>query len=362
MSTSQRIHRPPLRAFVLLLLASSVGLLGDDCSQAMGPIVAIETPGEGASLTRAPVDVELSILVHADPQSLVVRLNGVDISDRFTVEAPTGSHRPVWAEDVWGASLVLAGSNLLEAEVAMHGLLYTDQVSFTTEGDPYADAVDSYVVGTNGGFNLSLMPGVVLGPPTGSGLYGGTLGVFSLGLLGEIVLEFTDNVIVDGPGYDFTVFENPFFSTGLFEVIDDLFSEAGAVSVSQDGTTWYSFACDDLVGDHPYYPGCAGVYPVLADGETDDRHPSVPTLAPAIESFIGQQKPNVPVPDGSGGDSYDLADIGLGWARYVKIEASDHVVGPFGPDNAGFDLDAAAAVNSAPATDANMNGIPDAVE
>ncbi|MGH0030680.1 MAG: hypothetical protein ACQGVC_12875, partial [Myxococcota bacterium] len=149
---------------------------------------------------------------------------------------------------------------------------------------------------------------------------------------------------------------------GLFEVLDELFSEAGTVSVSQDGITWFTFPCADAVGDHPYYAGCAGVYPVLADGETDDRHPSVPTLAPAIDTFLGQQKPNVTVPDGSGGDSFDLADVGLAWARYVKVESSDHVVGPFWVDNAGFDLDAAAAVNSAPATDANSNGIPDAVE
>ena len=79
-------------------------------------------------------------------------------------------------------------------------------------------------------------------------------------------------------------------------------------------------------------------------------------------SFIGQVKGAIPVPYGSGGDSFDLADVGLGWARYVRIEAADHVNGPFGPDNAGFDLDAMVAVNSAPATDADQNGVPDAVE
>lgn len=359
---SLRVRRFRQRRSTALLFAGALALMGDYCPQAMGPVVGIVSPGDGAALTRAPLQIELKVLVHADPQSLVVRLNGTDISDRFVVDPPQGSHRVGWAEDVWGDALVLDGANTLEAEVSLHGIVHTDQVQFDAEGDAYADAVDSYAIGTGGGFNLAFLPDVVLGPPTGSGLYGGTLGVFSLGLLGEIVLEFTDNVIVDGPGVDFTVFENPFFETALFEVIDDLFSEPGTVSVSQDGSTWYAFACDDTVAEHPYYPGCAGVYPVLANGETDALHPSMPTLAPAIESFIGQQKPNVPVPDGSGGDSYDLAAVGLGWARYVKIEAADHVVGPVGPDNAGFDLDAAAAVNSAPATDANMNGIPDAVE
>jgi hypothetical protein len=254
----------------------------------------------------------------------------------------------VWAEDVWDPAWVLDGANLLQVEVWLGAVPHADAVSFTTEGDPYADAVEGYAIGTSGGFNLGLMPDIVLGPPTGSGLYGGTLGVFSLGLLGEIVVEFSDNVVVDGPGYDFTVFENPFFETGLFDVIESLFSEPGTVSVSQDGVTWYAFPCAGALADAPYYPGCAGVYPVLADGDATDPHPSVPTLAPAIESFIGQQQGSVPVPAGSGGDSYDLSDVGLAWARYVRIEAADHVDGPYGPDNAGFDLDAVAAVNSLP--------------
>ncbi|MGH0031421.1 MAG: hypothetical protein ACQGVC_16620, partial [Myxococcota bacterium] len=205
----------PSRALVVLLLCGSLGLMGQDCSQAMGPVVEIRAPAAGAALTRAPLHIDLGLIVHADPQSLVVRLNGSDISDRFTLEPTAGSHHDVWAEDVWGAALVLDGANTLEVEATLHGLLYTDQASFTTEGDPYADAVDGYSVGTNGGFGLALMPDVVLGPPTGSGLYGGTLGVFSLGLLGEIVLEFSDNVIVDGPGVDFTVFENPFFAAEI---------------------------------------------------------------------------------------------------------------------------------------------------
>ena len=141
-----------------------------------------------------------------------------------------------------------------------------------------------------------------------------------------------------------------------------MFSEAGKVSVSQDGAVWSAFPCAQTTGDHPFYPGCAGVYPVLANGETDARHPSVPTLSPPIESFIGQLKPNVVTPEGSGGDSFDLADVGLAWARYVKIEAADHVIGPGDPPIGGFDLDAIAAVNSASATDANGNGVPDAVE
>ena len=52
-------------------------------------------------------------------------------------------------------------------------------VSFEMEGDPYADAVVSTLVGTNGGFNQAALPDVVLGPPSGSGLFAGSLDVFS---------------------------------------------------------------------------------------------------------------------------------------------------------------------------------------
>ena len=76
--------------------------------------------------------------------------------------------------------------------------------------DPYADAVESFDPGTSGGFQQAELPGVVLGPPAEPGLFVGSTDVVSLGLEGVIVLRFDDNVIVDGPGVDFTVFENAF--------------------------------------------------------------------------------------------------------------------------------------------------------
>jgi hypothetical protein len=344
---------PRLLCFALLLA------LGQSLAQpSAAQVVQLLSPAAGASLTHMPLSVALDFDSAANPSSLLVTLNGSDITSRFAIGSPVGSRTPASAEFVWGAAFVLAGTNLLEAEVELGGVPHSSQVSFGMVGDPYPDAVTSSVIGTNGGFNQAALPAVVLGPPAGSGLFGGSLDAFSLGLEGEIVLVFTDNVIVDGPGDDLSVFENPFFTTGLFEIIDDLFSEAATVSVSQDGSNWSSFACANEVGDHPFYPGCAGVYPALANGETDDRHPSVPTEIPPIESFIGQAKPNVVVPDGSGGDSFDLADVGLAWARYVRIEAADHVVGPFGPDNAGFDLDAVAAINSAPGPPPSVPALP----
>lgn len=360
MRRDPRMRRPRGVRLALLCLAPLV--LAPYRCPLVPPDIRVLAPAPGEALTRMPLTLELDFHFRADPESLLVTLNGQDVTDLLEVDPVVDGRRLAWADYVWGASLVLEGTNVIEAEVVLDGLPRTTSRVFTAEGDPYADAVESAVIGASGGFNLGLLPDVVLGPPTGAGLYGGTLGVFALGTGGEIVVEFTDNVIVDGPGFDFTVFENPFFETNGFEILTQLFSEAGAVSVSQDGVAWYAFPCADTVDDHPYYPGCAGVYPVLADGETDLRHPSVPTEAPPITGFLDRTKTQVGVPDGSGGDSFDLADVGLGWARYVRIVAADHVVGPVGPDNAGFDLDAVAAVNARPATDLDGDGIPDAVQ
>src|SRR5439155_1341833 len=81
--------------------------------------------------------------------------------------------------------------------------------------------------------------------------------------------ELTDNVVVDGPGPDFTVFENPFLVRGT--TTQPPYAEPGTVSVSADGVHWATFPC--ALDQPPYYPGCAGVYPVFANA--DD--PSAPS-------------------------------------------------------------------------------------
>jgi hypothetical protein len=338
--------RSPLVHAVALLVAACASLAARPAPAQ--PALRVVAPRAGDTLTHMPLRIEIAVLAAADPGTLSVSLNGHDVTGLLALDPPSGGYASAWADHVWGAAFVLAGANLLAASVEVAGIPHTAQAAFDMAGDPWADAVVSTQVGANGGFNQANLPGIVLGPPAGNGLFGGTLHAFSLGISGQIVVSFDDNVIVDGPGVDFTVFENPFFQTGLFEVLTNLFSEAGRVSVSQDGVAWHAFPCASQSSDHPYYPGCAGVYPVLANGVTDARHPSIPTLAPPVTSFLGQQKPNVAVPAGSGGDSFDLADVGLAWARYVRVEAADHVVGPIGPDNAGFDLDAVVAVNAAP--------------
>lgn len=156
-------------------------------------------------------------------------------------------------------------------------------------------------------------PANVLGAPRGGGKLSGSLDVVSLGDGGFVVLGFGDAWIVDGPGPDFLVFENPFFIRGNEE---NPFAELGIVSVSEDGENWSSFPC--TAESYPY-GSCAGWNPVLA--HVDD---------PDVDPFDPEQ---------AGGDAFDLAELGLSRARYVKIQDKPG-------DGAVFDLDAVSIVHA----------------
>ena len=181
---------------------------------------------------------------------------------------------------------------------------------------PYASEVISFEPGDNAGFGMNKLPDVVLGPPRGGGTGAGGLDVLSLGVGGEIVLGFGEREISDGPGADLIVFENVFWANGD---PDAAFSEPGEDAVSEDGERWETFACD------PAAPideaGCAGLHPTLAFGTGE-----------MLELD----------PDETGGDAFDLADVGLSSARYVRIrDRSEEGEGT----SAGFDLDAVGLVS-----------------
>ena len=225
--------------------------------------------------------------------------------------------------------------------------------------EPFADAVVTYTIGVGGGAMESALPGVVLGPPRGAGAFQGTTHTLSLGLGGAIVVAFTDNVVLDGPGPDLTVFENPFLPRGT--TTQAPYAEPGTVSASADGVHWVTFPC--AVDTPPYYPGCAGVYPVFANADDPNApSPLVPTTTP-IEALIGVPVAGFVPPAGSGGDSFDLALVGLHAARVLRIEASQ--IDPRLAGLSGFDLDAVAAVHSldmAGLPDADGDGIPNAAD
>src|SRR5579875_3657755 len=114
----------------------------------------------------------------------------------------------------------------------------------------------------------------------------------------------------------------------------------------------------------PFYPGCAGVYPVFANRD-DPTAPSplVPCTEP-VSSLVGVPVATFVPPRCSGGDSFDLAQVGLHAIRFVRIQG-----GPIQPalgGLAGFDLDAIAGVHSVDvppgAPDADGDGVPDVVD
>jgi hypothetical protein len=187
-------------------------------------------------------------------------------------------------------------------------------------GAVYAASVESFTPGDHAGFGQGKFPDVVLGPPRGEGTTRGSLDVLSLGVGGEIVLGFGAHTIVDGEGPDFIVFENAFWAGGdPTRVFEDL----GEVSVSEDGETWHTFPCDKKGDGAKSYPGCAGWRPTLM---YDLR---LSLLDPEI----------------TGGDPFDLADLGLVRARFVRIR--DLATSGAG-NNAGFDLDAIGLIHSEP--------------
>lgn len=225
--------------------------------------------------------------------------------------------------------------------------------------DPFADAVTSVTYGIGAGFGQSYFPQNVLGPPYGSADANNPQSspehLLSLGNGGRIVLGFLDNIVVDGPGVDLAVFENPLIQIGDTEYS---FCEAAIVAVSQDGNRFYTFGYDFIpppeggrLGRMSDYIGLAGIHPVYSSPEN-----GIDPLNPAV----------------SGGDFFDLADVGLAWAKYVKIidtgvpgtltemrDADGDVIDDPGNlyndpsiGKLGFDLDAVAAIHWQPATSA----------
>ena len=174
--------------------------------------------------------------------------------------------------------------------------------------DPWGDASPYVYYGEGAGYGQAYYPENILGPPdpdaTPQSPAVGEDQLLTLGKNGVVVIEFTDNTVINGTGPDFTVFEN------VLDTGSGYFRECAFVEVSQNGENWTMF---------PYDPetleGLAGVWPTTGDDPTN--------------------------PDVSGGDQFDLEDIGLNWIRFVRLTDCGDAVS----DGGLFDLDAVASVN-----------------
>lgn len=181
--------------------------------------------------------------------------------------------------------------------------------------DGFASEVVAVEYGAGAGFGQDEMPGIVLGPPRGTGAGSGSLDVVALGNGGVITLGFGDQTIVDREGADFIVFENAFYAGGDRSVP---FAELGTVEVSADGEAWFGYECDAVEAP---FGTCAGWHPVFAgeEGARIDAHD----------------------PSTAGGDAFDLAQVGLTEARFVRITDRSDQRGLAGS----FDLDAVSLVH-----------------
>lgn len=189
--------------------------------------------------------------------------------------------------------------------------------ALASEPSPFIAHVVAFTPGNNASFGQDKLPDIVKGPPKGAGACKGSLDAVSLGDSGEIIVEM-GMTIVDGPGPDFIVFENAFIA-GCQGDESQVYAEPGEVSVSEDGESWHVFPCMET--SFPYGQ-CAGWRAVFSNPDNDISPLDI---------------------DKAGGDAFDLADIGIERARFVRIRDMGSQKG--GPPSAGFDLDAIAVVN-----------------
>jgi hypothetical protein len=188
----------------------------------------------------------------------------------------------------------------------------------------FVTKVVSYTAGSCAGYGQAAMPEIVEGPPVGGGTVEGSTDVVSLGGGGELIVSFEPNAIVDGPGVDFIVFENPFWINGN---PDDLYDEPGEVSVSEDGVNWVAFPCTTPQSAPPPYGECGGWHVVYSNPDN-----GIDPLDPKV----------------AGGDPFDLARIGVTRAQFVRIvDKTQESCTPSGDTKKnGFDLDAIGIVNA----------------
>lgn len=189
-------------------------------------------------------------------------------------------------------------------------------------GATFATAVVAFEFGEPRGATVGQgpdeFPDRVLGGPRGGGCCAGSTDVTTLGNGGWVVLEFDGTVIVDGDGPDFLVAENPFWIGGEESRV---FAELATVSVSDDATTWVEFPC---TATRSPFGQCAGWRPVFASVDRPDDDPFDATAA--------------------GGDAFDLADVGVERARYVRVTDRPDLDGDL---DGAFDLDAVTVLHGA---------------
>lgn len=186
----------------------------------------------------------------------------------------------------------------------------------------FIDTVFKFIPGNgqNNGQQPEFFPKNIFGPPSNRASQSipesSPNEILSLGLDGEIIVGFKNAYLIDGPGVDFIIFENAFINP----INKKIFAEPAIVSVSEDGINYYTFPFDSVTLE-----GCAGTKPTNGSANPFD---------------ITQ----------SGGNGFDLANLGLKKVKYIKIKDISRIILEnqnhpyYDPTISGFDLDAVAGI------------------
>lgn len=183
---------------------------------------------------------------------------------------------------------------------------------------------------------------------------GGEKLLVTLNLGSFIELRF-DAPVTDDPlnpyGLDFLVFGNafyfgdpwPFENYNTTMVTGGPFVEPTLVSVSQDGVNWTPFTngpyADTAFPTNAYQWDRATAS--WTNQESDFTKPVNPALAATFAQGGMSAADVIDAYDGSGGGTgFDLADVGLSWIQYVRIEGVSGL--------AGGEIDAVADVSAVP--------------
>lgn len=199
-------------------------------------------------------------------------------------------------------------------------VLFMMLYSIDASGKAFIDTVYSFTPGTVqfSGQSEEFFPMNIFGAPSISASRfvqaSAESDVCSIGIGGEIVVGVKSGKVYNGEGPDFIIFENAF--ERQFDSV--VFAEPAVVSVSQNGIDFIEFPFNEWTLE-----GLAGKTPVNGSADSFDY------LA-------------------SGGDAFDLSDLGLDYITHIKIRDTSRIITkdelhPFYQPEfivTGFDLDA----------------------
>jgi hypothetical protein len=188
------------------------------------------------------------------------------------------------------------------------------------------DTVFQFTPGTgqSGGQTGEYFPENIFGPPTFKAGPDSPVNtpyeILSIGKGGEIIVGFKGRALIDLEGPDFTIFENAFENAAT----GGIFAEPAKIAVSKDGIDYVEFPFDSATLE-----GLAGITPTIGNADPFN-------------------------PESSGGDSFDLSELGLDSVRFIKITDISDIISTLPKDHkfynpefliTGFDLDAVAGIH-----------------